>query len=116
MAIGELYIGGEGVAQGYLNREDLTKERFIANPYQTEEENKLGVNDLIYKTGDLVRQLPNGEFIYIGRNDTQVKIRGYRIELSEIENAVLSYPSLLQAAVIAKSLHKENESTITTEL
>ena len=108
-AIGELYIGGEGVARGYLNREDLTKERFIANPYQTEEENKLGVNDIIYKTGDLVRQLPNGEFIYIGRNDTQVKIRGYRIELSEIENAVLSYPSLLQAAVIAKSLHKENE-------
>ena len=57
----------------------------------------------------MVRQLPNGEFIYIGRNDTQVKIRGYRIELSEIENAVLSYPSLLQAVVIAKSLHKENE-------
>ena len=61
-AIGELYIGGVGLARGYLNRPELTAERFIPNPFQTEEEKKKGKNSRLYKTGDLVRWLENGEF------------------------------------------------------
>nr|WP_260232358.1 non-ribosomal peptide synthetase [Chryseobacterium lactis] len=101
-AIGELYIGGAGIARGYLNREDLTEERFITNPYQTLEQKERGENGRLYKTGDLVRWLQNGELEYIGRQDFQVKIRGYRIELGEIENTLLSYPDIRQAAVVAK--------------
>ncbi|MDR3292396.1 MAG: amino acid adenylation domain-containing protein, partial [Methanobrevibacter sp.] len=71
-AIGELYIGGLGVSRGYLNNEKLTSERFLPNPFQTDEQKILGVNDRIYKTGDLVRYLPNGDIEYIGRNDFQV--------------------------------------------
>jgi amino acid adenylation domain-containing protein/non-ribosomal peptide synthase protein (TIGR01720 family) len=104
-AIGELYVGGAGVARGYLNNEGLTKERFIANPFQSDEENVLGVNSRIYKTGDLVRYLPDGNIEYIGRNDFQVKIRGYRIELGEIESKLTEYPEIKQAVVLAKE-HK----------
>ena len=85
--IGELYIGGAGLARGYLGRAGLTAERFIANPYATEEDIKKGYSR-IYKTGDLVRWLPDGNLEYIGRNDFQVKIRGYRIELGEIESKI----------------------------
>jgi non-ribosomal peptide synthase protein (TIGR01720 family) len=107
-AIGELYIGGEGLARGYLNRPELTKERFVANPFQTEQEKQDkryredGRNARLYKTGDLVRWLADGNLEYIGRNDFQVKIRGYRIELGEIESALLSYVSIKQAVVLAK--------------
>lgn len=86
--VGELFIGGIGVARGYLNRLELTAQRFI---------NFNG--ELVYKTGDLVRQLPNGELDYIGRNDDQVKIRGYRIELGEIETALYKYHDISQAVV-----------------
>jgi len=110
-AIGELYIGGAGVARGYLNRPDLTEERFLPNPFQTEEE-KLdaeygpkGRNARIYKTGDLVRLLPCGNLEYIGRNDFQVKIRGYRIELGEIEAALASFSGVKQCVVLARD-HK----------
>ena len=110
-AIGELYIGGAGVARGYLNRPDLTEERFLPNPFQTEEE-KLdteygpkGRNARIYKTGDLVRLLPCGNLEYIGRNDFQVKIRGYRIELGEIEAALSSFSGVKQCVVLARD-HK----------
>ncbi|MDN3695553.1 amino acid adenylation domain-containing protein [Chryseobacterium tructae] len=96
-AVGELYVGGAGIARGYLNRPDLTEERFIVNPFQTE-----GKNGRLYKTGDLVRWLSNGELEYIGRNDFQVKIRGYRIELGEIENQLLGYAGISQVAVLAK--------------
>ena len=73
---GELYIGGKGLAKGYLNREDLTAKSFIANPFG---------DDTIYKTGDQARWLSDGTIEYLGRNDDQVKLRGYRIELGEIE-------------------------------
>jgi N-(5-amino-5-carboxypentanoyl)-L-cysteinyl-D-valine synthase len=100
--IGELYIGGVGVARGYLNRDELTAERFVRNPFQTEEEKKLGANARMYKTGDLVRWLPNGELEYLGRNDLQVKIRGQRVELGEIEEVLASYPGVSRALVIAR--------------
>jgi amino acid adenylation domain-containing protein len=93
---GELYIGGEGVARGYLNRPDLTAERFIPDPFS----NKEGAR--IYKTGDLVRYLNDGNMIFIDRLDTQVKIRGYRIELGEIENAMQQHPQIDDAVLIAR--------------
>ncbi|CAF3932082.1 unnamed protein product, partial [Rotaria magnacalcarata] len=99
--IGELYIGGIGVARGYLNRRELTAERFLPNPFQTDEEKKQGKNARLYKTGDLVRWLLNGEIEYLGRNDLQVKIRGLRIELGEIEAVLSSYQGVKQSVVIA---------------
>jgi len=101
-AIGELYIGGDGLARGYLNRAVLTQERFIANPYQRESERLAGRNARLYKTGDLVRWSGNGELEYLGRNDFQVKIRGFRIELGEIEAALASHPEIQQSVVLAK--------------
>src|SRR6185312_1739038 len=100
--VGELYIGGEGVARGYLNLPALTEERFVSNPFQTEAEKKINKNNRLYKTGDLVRYLPDGNIEYIGRNDFQVKIRGYRIELGEIETKLLAYPGIRQTIVLAK--------------
>jgi len=99
--IGELYIGGVGVARGYLNREELTKERFIPNPFATESDKAKGYTRL-YKTGDLVRWLPDGNLEFLGRNDFQVKIRGFRIELGEIENSLLTYPGIERCIVLAK--------------
>ena len=101
-AIGELYIGGIGVTRGYLNNTELTKERFLVNPFQTDNEKSENYNDRIYKSGDLVRYLPNGDLEYLGRNDFQVKIRGLRIELGEIETILTSYPSVKQTVVLAK--------------
>jgi amino acid adenylation domain-containing protein/non-ribosomal peptide synthase protein (TIGR01720 family) len=111
-AIGELHIGGVGLARGYLNKPELTKEKFISNPYQTEEEKKNGKNSRIYKTGDLVRWLPDGNIDYIGRNDFQVKIRGFRIELEEIESVLLEYEGIKQSVVLAKERKKDNDETI----
>ncbi|WP_347220316.1 amino acid adenylation domain-containing protein, partial [Chryseobacterium sp.] len=105
-AVGELFIGGAGIARGYLNRSELTEERFISNPFQTSDQKERGENIRLYKTGDLVRWLPNGDLEYVGRNDFQVKIRGYRIELGEIENTLLEYSDIRQVAVLAK----ENKS------
>jgi non-ribosomal peptide synthetase component F len=82
-----MYVGGAGVTKGYLNRPELTTERFISSPF--ENSNKL------YKTGDLARYLPKGELEYLGRIDNQVKLRGFRIELGEIE-AVLSQNEAVQ--------------------
>ena len=100
--VGELYIGGAGVARGYLNRPELTEERFLKNPFQTEQEKSQGKNGRIYKTGDLVRYMPDGNIEYIGRNDFQVKIRGFRIELGEIEAALTAVKDIKQAVVLAK--------------
>ncbi len=108
-AIGELYIGGAGLARGYLNLPDLTAERFIPNLFQTEDEKKFGKNTRLYKTGDLVRYLPDGNLEYIGRNDFQVKIRGFRIELGEIENKLIAYPEIKQAVVLVKEHQTNNE-------
>src|SRR6185437_2224426 len=101
-AVGELYIGGEGVARGYLNQPKLNKERFITNPFQIEKEKQFNRNAKIYRTGDLVRYLPDGNLEYIGRNDLQVKIRGYRVELGEIENVLRSSPKIEHCVVLSK--------------
>ncbi|MBD2440161.1 non-ribosomal peptide synthetase [Nostoc sp. FACHB-110] len=90
---GELYIAGTGLARGYLNRPDLTAEKFIANPLSEQPESRL------YKTGDLVRYLPDGNIEFVGRVDNQVKIRGFRIELGEIEAALLQHPHVKTAIV-----------------
>ncbi len=92
--IGELCIGGIGVARGYLNQEELKKKKFIASPFKT--------NERIYKTGDLARWLPDGNIEFLGRKDDQVKIRGYRIELGEIENALSEISGISNSCVIAK--------------
>ena len=106
--IGEVYISGHGLARGYLHHPALTAEKFIPNPFQNALETQLHINSRLYKTGDLARWLPDGNLEYIGRNDFQVKVRGYRIELSEIEQAILTYPGIAQVVVIA---HEMNIST-----
>ncbi|MBD1924286.1 amino acid adenylation domain-containing protein [Microcoleus sp. FACHB-831] len=93
---GEIYIGGDGLAKGYLNRPELTAEKFVAHPFIDEPAAKL------YKTGDLARYLPDGNIEYIGRIDYQVKIRGFRIELGEIESVINQYSAVQQAVVVAK--------------
>ncbi|MGI5379091.1 amino acid adenylation domain-containing protein [Streptomyces sp. CA-251387] len=100
--MGELYIGDVGVTRGYLNREELTAERFIDNPFQTPEERAAGRNARLYKTGDLVRWLPDGELECLGRTDLQVKIRGQRVELGEVEAVLSSYPGVTRSLVIAR--------------
>jgi amino acid adenylation domain-containing protein len=92
--VGELYIGGDGVARGYLRRDELTAERFVECSFLPRQR--------LYRTGDLVRRLPNGELSYVGRADHQVKIRGFRIELGEIENALEQQPEISQAVVVAR--------------
>jgi amino acid adenylation domain-containing protein len=91
---GELYIAGVGLARGYMNRPELTRERFVPNPYSD--------NDRMYKSGDLARWLPDGNIEYLGRTDHQVKIRGNRIELGEIETALRNNSSISDAVVIPK--------------
>lgn len=105
--MGELYIGGDGVARGYLNQAGLTKERFIANPFSNQKDSRL------YNTGDLVRWLPEGQLEYIGRNDEQVKIRGFRIELAEIQKHIEAYPLVKQAVVIGYTEPNSNDSSLT---
>ena len=99
--LGELYIGGAGVARGYLNLPELTSERFIANPFQTESEKISGINARLYRTGDLVRYCTDGNIEFLGRNDSQVKINGFRIELGEVESKLLGIFGVKQAVVIA---------------
>lgn len=93
---GELWVGGDGVGRGYLNREDLTSEKFIANPFG---------DGKIYKTGDLVRWLPNGTIDFIGRIDNQVKIRGFRVELNEINKTILSYEKVKNSVTIIQNIN-----------
>lgn len=102
---GELYVGGAGVAEGYLNRPELTKERFIVNPcvdHQPSVTNGASSAARLYKTGDLVRYRANGELEYLGRIDQQVKIRGFRIELGDIEAALTQYAGIRTAVVLAR--------------
>lgn len=90
---GEIYIGGAGVTRGYLNRPELTAERFVTDPFSTEAEARM------YKTGDMARRLDDGSIEYLGRNDFQIKIRGYRIEIGEIETMLRRHPQLREVAV-----------------
>jgi amino acid adenylation domain-containing protein/non-ribosomal peptide synthase protein (TIGR01720 family) len=93
---GELHIGGLGLARGYLNRQDLNKSKFIANCFNNDPDSRL------YKTGDLVRYLPDGNIEFIGRIDDQVKIRGFRIELGEIEAVINNHNQVKEAVVIVR--------------
>lgn len=93
---GEVYIGGAGVTRGYLNRPDLTAERFIPHPFSDERGARL------YKTGDLGRYRPDGTIEFLGRLDHQVKIRGFRIELNEVETVLRQHPALRETAVIVR--------------
>ena len=92
--VGELYIGGDGLARGYWNRPELTAERFIPHPFL--------LGDRLYRTGDLGRVLTTGQIELLGRVDHQVKIRGFRIELGEIETAIADFPGIRQAVVVAR--------------
>jgi amino acid adenylation domain-containing protein len=92
---GELYIGGDGLAKGYLNRPELTTEKFISNPFSNQP------NARLYKTGDLARYRADGTIEFMGRIDNQIKLRGFRIELGEIEAVLSQYPQVNEAVVIA---------------
>jgi amino acid adenylation domain-containing protein len=92
--VGELFIGGPGVARGYLNHPDLTVERFIRDPFNS--------GGRLYRTGDFVRLLPDGNLEFTGRTDLQTKIRGFRVELGEIETSLERQPGVQQAVVVAR--------------
>ncbi len=98
---GELLVGGPSLAQGYLNRPELTAERFIRNPFAPRD-GSVALPSRVYRTGDLVRWLPDGNLEFLGRIDDQVKVRGFRIELGEIESVLREHPSVRDAVVAAR--------------
>ncbi|MFA6308744.1 MAG: amino acid adenylation domain-containing protein [Clostridia bacterium] len=102
-AEGELCVSGDTLARGYINKEDLTNEKFVDNPFLD--------NMKMYRTGDLARWLPNGDIEFLGRIDNQIKLRGFRIELDEIENHLSSYGPIKESIVVAKD-DKNNEKYI----
>jgi amino acid adenylation domain-containing protein len=95
--VGEIYVGGGGVTRGYHNRPQLNEERFIADPFSQIPGARL------YRAGDLARVRPDGEMVYLGRNDNQVKINGFRIELGEVEAALAAAPGVTQSCVVART-------------
>jgi len=100
--VGEIYVGGDGLARGYLNNTGLTDERFVANP--------LAAGERLYRTGDIGRWMADGNVEFLGRRDQQVKIRGYRVEIPEIESALLTLPDIRQAVVtVCKNKEGQNE-------
>jgi|GEM_PF-937530 len=103
---GELYIGGDGLARGYLNGPDLTAQNFVPHPFST----KAGAR--LYRTGDIARYLPDGNLDYVGRADHQVKIRGFRIELGEIEAALAQHPLIRDVVVIASEDQPGNKRLV----
>ena len=104
---GELFIGGNGLTEGYLNRSELTHDKFILNPFARENNGQ----GRLYRTGDIVKFFPDGNLEFLGRNDNQVKIRGFRIELDEIANVVRQHPSVKEAIVTAED-RSETPSSI----
>jgi amino acid adenylation domain-containing protein/non-ribosomal peptide synthase protein (TIGR01720 family) len=107
--LGELYLGGIQLARGYLNMPELTKEKFVRNPYSGD------VRARLYRTGDICRWLPDGNVEYYGRTDEQVKIRGYRIELGEVENVLQQAPGILQAVVTVMNDRKQLAAYVVTK-
>ena len=103
-AVGELYIGGDGLARGYLHRAELTRDRFVQNPFRTETR--------LYRTGDLGRWLSDGTLECLGRVDEQVKIRGFRIELGEIETLLNGHEAVKQCAVVARAGHAGDKQLV----
>ena len=103
---GQLYIGGEGVARGYLGRPDLTAERFLIDPFATEPDARM------YATGDLAVALPDGTLDFLGRADLQVKIRGFRVELNEIDATMLQYPDVREAVTVAEADVESGDKTL----
>lgn len=101
---GEICIGGEGLARGYLNKPALTAEKFISNPFRPGER--------MYRTGDIGRWMPDGTIAFLGRRDDQVKIRGHRIELGEIEHALLQHSDIDAAVVLARPIGGEDKQLI----
>ena len=95
-SVGEIYVGGAGVARGYLRRPELTSERFVRDPFAER------AGAIMYKSGDLARLTESEDLEYLGRGDTQVKIRGFRIELGEIEATLAEHPTVQQAVVLAR--------------
>ena len=100
-AEGELCLGGDGLALGYLNRPDLTSRAFVEHPYSDEPGARL------YRTGDRCRFLPDGAIEFLGRNDDQVKVRGHRIELGEVEAVLQRHPDVLQSVVVARDVSRD---------
>ncbi|MBD2567364.1 non-ribosomal peptide synthetase [Anabaena lutea] len=102
--IGELHIGGVGLARGYWHKPELTQEKFISSPFAT--------GKYLYKTGDLARYLPNGNIEYLGRIDYQVKIRGFRIEIGEIEAAIHQHPEIREVVVIVREDKQDDKRLV----
>ncbi|MPZ39504.1 MAG: amino acid adenylation domain-containing protein [Rhizobiales bacterium] len=101
-AVGELFIGGKGLARGYHDRPGMTAERFVSNPFSAE------LGSRLYRTGDLARWRQDGSVEYLGRSDDQVQVRGFRIELGELQAQILAYAGISQAAVVAQQLADDN--------
>ena len=95
---GELYIGGDGLARGYMGQPELTAEKFVSDPFAGSDD---PVSSRLYRTGDLVRRRSDGEIEFLGRLDHQVKIRGFRIELGEIESVLQQHDAVREAVVVA---------------
>jgi amino acid adenylation domain-containing protein len=117
---GELHIGGAGLSRGYLNRPELTAEKFIPNPFAEGgiyasfilHPSSFILSERLYKTGDKARYLPDGNIEFMGRSDHQVKVRGYRIELGEIEETLRQHPAVQDAAAIARDEGSGNQRLV----
>ena len=103
---GELHIGGDGLARGYLNETDLTAQKFIADPFN------LNSGARLYKTGDLARYLPDGNIEFLGRMDRQIKLRGFRIELGEIESTLAQHPGVSETVLLAQEDNPEDKRLV----